>query len=101
MYVHHDIIIPTFSLSTAWLDCLQGREKGNFLAVGSMEPSIEIWDLDVVSEYEYKATFIEYLLSFLYSQIDVVQPCMVLGGILEKKKKGKKVCKSFYVEVQF
>ncbi|XP_072094106.1 uncharacterized protein [Arachis hypogaea] len=69
MYVHHDIIIPTFSLSTAWLDCLQGREKGNFLAVGSMEPSIEIWDLDV---------------------IDVVQPCMVLGGILEKKKKGKK-----------
>ncbi|XP_020962479.1 uncharacterized WD repeat-containing protein C17D11.16 isoform X2 [Arachis ipaensis] len=69
MYVHHDIIIPAFPLSTAWLDCLQGREKGNFLAVGSMEPSIEIWDLDV---------------------IDAVQPCMVLGGISEKKKKGKK-----------
>ncbi|KAL1364755.1 hypothetical protein AAHE18_03G239400 [Arachis hypogaea] len=64
MYVHHDIIIPAFPLSTAWLDCLQGREKENFLAVGSMEPSIEIWDLDV--------------------------PCMVLGGISEKKKKGKK-----------
>ncbi|XP_052114390.1 uncharacterized WD repeat-containing protein C17D11.16-like [Arachis duranensis] len=69
MYVHHDIIIPAFSLSTAWLDCLQGREKGNFLVVGSMEPSIEIWDLDV---------------------IDAVQLCMVLGGISEKKKKGKK-----------
>ncbi|RYR66193.1 hypothetical protein Ahy_A03g012164 isoform B [Arachis hypogaea] len=36
----------------SWLDCLQGREKGNFLAAGSMEPSIEIWDLDVVSEYD-------------------------------------------------
>ncbi|QHO58486.1 putative WD repeat-containing protein [Arachis hypogaea] len=69
MYVHHDIIIPAFPLSTAWLDCLQGREKGNFLVVGSMEPSIEIWDLDV---------------------IDAVQLCMVLGGISEKKKKGKK-----------
>ncbi|KAL1364740.1 hypothetical protein AAHE18_03G238500 [Arachis hypogaea] len=72
MYVHHDIIIPTFLLSTAWLDCLQGREKGNFLAVGSMESSIEIWDLDV---------------------IDVVQPCIVLGGISEKKKGKKKSIK--------
>ncbi|KAL1364745.1 hypothetical protein AAHE18_03G239000 [Arachis hypogaea] len=71
MYVHHDIIIPAFPLSTAWLDCLQGREKGGeyCLFVGSMEPSIEIWDLDV---------------------IDAVQLCMVLGGISEKKKKGKK-----------
>ncbi|KAL4301122.1 hypothetical protein AHAS_Ahas17G0269300 [Arachis hypogaea] len=39
------------------------------LAVSSMELSIKIWDLDV---------------------IDAVQPCMVLGGISEKKK-GKKV----------
>ncbi|XP_057440877.1 uncharacterized WD repeat-containing protein C17D11.16 [Lotus japonicus] len=67
-YTHHDIIIPAFPLCTAWLDCpLKGGEKGNFLAVGSMEPSIEIWDLDVLDE---------------------VQPCVVLGGI-EKKKKGK------------
>ncbi|QHO58490.1 putative WD repeat-containing protein [Arachis hypogaea] len=80
MYVHHDIIIPAFLLSTAWLDCLQGREKGNFLAVGSMEPSIEIWDLDV---------------------IDAVQPCMVLGGISEKKKKGKKICKSFCKSIKY
>ncbi|XP_061345157.1 uncharacterized WD repeat-containing protein C17D11.16-like isoform X2 [Gastrolobium bilobum] len=70
MYIHHDIIIPAFPLCTAWLDCpLKGGERGNFLAVGSMEPSIEIWDLDVIDE---------------------VQPCVVLGGIAEKKKKGKK-----------
>ncbi|XP_027331066.1 uncharacterized WD repeat-containing protein C17D11.16-like isoform X2 [Abrus precatorius] len=70
MYIHHDIIIPAYPLCTAWLDCpLKGGERGNFLAVGSMEPSIEIWDLDVIDE---------------------VQPCVVLGGITEKKKKGKK-----------
>ncbi|MCI05905.1 putative WD repeat-containing protein C17D11.16, partial [Trifolium medium] len=40
---------------------------GNFLAVGSMGPSIEIWDLDVIDE---------------------VEPCVVLGG-KEKRKKGK------------
>nr|UUJ75346.1 WD40 transcription factor [Juglans regia] len=70
MYVHHDIIISADPLCTAWLDCpLKGGEKGNFIAIGSMEPSIEIWDLDIIDE---------------------VQPCVVLGGIAEKKGKGKK-----------
>ncbi|KAG5514459.1 hypothetical protein RHGRI_035759 [Rhododendron griersonianum] len=70
MYVHHDIIIPAFPLCLAWLDCpIKGGEKGNFIAVGSMEPSIEIWDLDIMDE---------------------VQPSVVLGGIVEKKKKKKK-----------
>lgn len=70
LYVHHDIIISAFPLCTAWLDCpLKGGEKGNFIAVGSMEPSVEIWDLDVIDE---------------------VEPSLVLGGIVEKKKKGKK-----------
>ncbi|PRQ47519.1 putative transcription factor WD40-like family [Rosa chinensis] len=72
VYVHHDIIISAFPLCTAWLDCpLKGGDKGNFIAVGLMgEPTIEIWDLDIIDE---------------------VQPCVVLGGIAEKKKKkGKK-----------
>ncbi|XP_020234337.1 uncharacterized WD repeat-containing protein C17D11.16 [Cajanus cajan] len=70
MYSHHNIILPAFPLCTAWLDSpLKGGERGNFIAVGSMEPSIEIWDLDVIDE---------------------VQPCLVLGGFEEKKKKGKK-----------
>eukprot|EP00268_Persea_americana_P054488 TRINITY_DN623_c1_g2_i1.p1 TRINITY_DN623_c1_g2~~TRINITY_DN623_c1_g2_i1.p1 ORF type:complete len:494 (+),score=128.88 TRINITY_DN623_c1_g2_i1:90-1571(+) len=69
MYVHHDIILPAFPLCTTWIDCnLKGGDKGNFIAVGSMEPSIEIWDLDLIDE---------------------VQPFMSLGGI-SKKKKGKK-----------
>ncbi|XP_010550430.1 PREDICTED: periodic tryptophan protein 1 homolog [Tarenaya hassleriana] len=70
MFVHHDIILPEFPLCTAWLDCpLKGGEKGNFIAIGSMGPSIEIWDLDIVDE---------------------VLPCVELGGIVEKKKKSKK-----------
>nr|POF27402.1 periodic tryptophan protein 1 like [Quercus suber] len=71
MYVHHDIIISANPLCTAWLDCpLKGGEKGNFIAVGSMEPSIEIWDLDIIDE---------------------VQPCVVLGGIAERKEKKNKI----------
>ncbi|GER55355.1 transducin/WD40 repeat-like superfamily protein [Striga asiatica] len=70
MYVHHDIVIPAFPLCTAWLGCpLKGGDKGNFIAIGSMEPTIEIWDLDIIDE---------------------VQPSATLGGIIEKKRKGKK-----------
>ncbi|KAL2894604.1 Periodic tryptophan protein 1-like protein [Bienertia sinuspersici] len=70
LYVHHDIIISAFPLCTAWLDCpLKGGERGNFIAVGSMEPSIEIWDLDIIDE---------------------VEPSLVLGGIVKKKKKSIK-----------
>ncbi|GAA0187229.1 chromatin/chromatin-binding, or -regulatory protein [Lithospermum erythrorhizon] len=70
MYTHHDIILPAFPLCTAWLDCpLKDGDKGNFIAVGSMDPAIEIWDLDVMDE---------------------VQPTTTLGGAVEKKKKGKK-----------
>ncbi|XP_073143509.1 uncharacterized protein [Henckelia pumila] len=73
MYVHHDIVIPAFPLCTAWLDCpIKGGEKGNLIAVGSMEPAIEIWDLDIM---------------------DAVQPSAVLGGIVEKKKAKKKSVK--------
>ncbi|GMY22611.1 periodic tryptophan protein 1 homolog [Fagus crenata] len=82
VYVHHDIIISANPLCTAWLDCpLEGGEKvaksflyvvreWNLIAVGSMEPSIKIWDLDIIDE---------------------VQPCVVLGGIAERKEKKKKV----------
>eukprot|EP00262_Sarcandra_glabra_P006546 TRINITY_DN18883_c0_g1_i1.p1 TRINITY_DN18883_c0_g1~~TRINITY_DN18883_c0_g1_i1.p1 ORF type:complete len:523 (+),score=124.44 TRINITY_DN18883_c0_g1_i1:86-1570(+) len=70
MYVHHDIMLPAFPLCTAWLDCnLKNEDKGNFIAVGSMEPAIELWDLDLLDE---------------------VQPFMVLGGVSKKKRKGKK-----------
>lgn len=69
MYVHHVIVIPAFPLCTAWLDCpIKGGEKGNFIAVGSMEPAIEIWDLDM----------------------DEVQPSATLGGVVERRKRERR-----------
>ncbi|CAI7642026.1 unnamed protein product [Penicillium palitans] len=53
LYVHHDIMLPGIPLCTEWLDIPvgknpEGRTQGNFVAIGTMEPDIEIWDLDVV-----------------------------------------------------
>jgi len=52
-----------FPLSLAWLDCppgaAAGEARGNFVAVGTMMPAIELWDLDV---------------------LDASEPVMVLGG---------------------
>lgn len=76
MYVHHDIMLPAFPLCLSWLDCNpKGEGQGNYVAIGTMQPEIEIWDLDVV---------------------DSVEPVSVLGGALaggetsKKKKKSKK-----------
>ncbi|KAJ5068754.1 periodic tryptophan protein [Anaeramoeba ignava] len=72
-YVHHDIILPTFPLSLAWLNSapdsyLKERsiESGNFVAVGTFDPTIEIWDLDI---------------------LDAEAPIAMLGGLSEKPRK--------------
>ncbi|GAQ88972.1 hypothetical protein KFL_004750010 [Klebsormidium nitens] len=91
LYVHHDIMLPAFPLALAWMDCNPAAtaadpaaSKGNMVAVGTLMPEIEIWDLDV---------------------LDAVEPVQTLGGYEEegtaaedeptsedgkKKKKSKK-----------
>jgi periodic tryptophan protein 1 len=66
LYVHHDIMLPTYPLSIAWTDSLPGRVqgKGSFVAIGTFDPAIEIWDLDVV---------------------DALQPTAVLGGLVNEE----------------
>lgn len=61
LYVHHAVMLPAFPLALAWLDVDPSgrRERGNFAAVASFEPGIEIWDMDV---------------------LDVVEPVATLGG---------------------
>lgn len=56
MYVHHDVMLPAFPLSLAWVGCdiksPSASEKGNLVAVGAMQPAIEIWDLDEIERVE-------------------------------------------------
>ncbi|KAG8527023.1 uncharacterized protein KY384_008452 [Bacidia gigantensis] len=56
LYVHHDIMLPAIPLCVEWLDLPVGKgitsmddnSRGNFAAVGTMDPDIELWDLDTI-----------------------------------------------------
>ena len=54
LYVHHDIMLPAIPLCVEWLDLPIGKgssepsSTGNFVAVGTFDPDIEIWDLDTI-----------------------------------------------------
>ncbi|MCJ1306555.1 hypothetical protein MMC25_000198 [Agyrium rufum] len=58
LYVHHDIMLPAIPLCVEWLDVPVGSSpdglpfdqtrQANFVAVGTFDPNIEIWDLDTV-----------------------------------------------------
>mmetsp|Transcript_33582 Transcript_33582/g.54409 ORF Transcript_33582/g.54409 Transcript_33582/m.54409 type:complete len:547 (-) Transcript_33582:262-1902(-) len=61
LYVHHDILLPAFPLALAWTDVSLNADtpKGSYVIVGSFQPGIEIWNLDM---------------------LDAVEPSAVLGG---------------------
>ncbi|PWN53313.1 WD40 repeat-like protein [Violaceomyces palustris] len=63
LYVHHDLMLPSFPLCLEWLDYTpapfdadqngsssssNAGRLGSFVAVGTMDPEIEIWSMDVV-----------------------------------------------------
>ncbi len=53
LYIHHDIMLPAIPLCVEWINVPVGKEaekrkEGNFVAVGTMSPEIEVWDLDLV-----------------------------------------------------
>lgn len=69
-YVHHDILLEAFPLAIEWLDFdpEDTSKPVNFVAVGTMEPHIDIWDLDLV---------------------DTLEPVVSLGRRKKKKSKQK------------
>lgn len=69
--MHHDLTLPDFPLCVEWMDCPpsaaaaattagQAAAVGSYAAVGTFNPAIEIWDLDV---------------------LDTMEPVAVLGGV--------------------
>ncbi|KAF8969152.1 WD40 repeat-like protein [Flammula alnicola] len=61
LYAHHDLMLPNFPLCLEWLDYPPASSSsnstpgpnqksgfGNYIAVGTLDPEIEIWSLDVI-----------------------------------------------------
>lgn len=58
LFVHHDLMLPNFPLCLEWLDFPPATSSsainsntsgfGNYIAVGTLDPEIEIWSLDVL-----------------------------------------------------
>lgn len=59
LYAHHDLMLPNFPLCLEWLNFHPASssspstnptrsEFGNYIAVGTLDPEIEIWSLDVL-----------------------------------------------------
>lgn len=67
MYVHHDVMLPNFPLCLEWVgyDFNETGGMGNFVAIGTFDPEIELWDADL---------------------IDAVYPTAILEGYKKPKK---------------
>eukprot|EP01112_Ceratiomyxa_fruticulosa_P007481 TRINITY_DN1947_c0_g1_i1.p1 TRINITY_DN1947_c0_g1~~TRINITY_DN1947_c0_g1_i1.p1 ORF type:complete len:567 (-),score=161.96 TRINITY_DN1947_c0_g1_i1:53-1753(-) len=75
LFMHHDIVLPTFPLTVAWMDYpFSGKEdRENHIAVGTFDPGIEIWNLD---------------------NLNPIEPQLILGGpeeVEDSLKKPKKI----------
>jgi periodic tryptophan protein 1 len=89
LYVHHDILLPAIPLCVEWLDLPVQKQdvakdsQANFVAVGTMDPDIEVWDLDTVD--------------CLYPNAILGQGGQAEGG-KKKKKKAKKANDEYHVD---
>jgi len=55
LYCHHDTILSSCPLAIEWIGYDPGEtgsSAANLVAIGSMTPNIELWDLDVVNTVE-------------------------------------------------
>jgi len=90
LYVHHDLLLPEFPLCLTWLDFHPKEEgnKGNLVAVGTFQPRIEIWDLDIIDPLEPVVT-----LGGFREDISSTPDVSTNGAGGKKKKKKKQALK--------
>ncbi|KAL6937816.1 hypothetical protein ACO0RG_004340 [Hanseniaspora osmophila] len=60
LYMHHDVMLPAFPLCVEWINYKPNPNSeeiannsdnlGNFAAIGTFDPNIEIWNLDCVEK---------------------------------------------------
>lgn len=84
LYVHHDMMLPAIPLCLEWLNVSAGAAlsdkcgRGNFVAIGTTLPDIEIWNLDIV---------------------DCMLPDAILGaGAIKAPRKKKRTNEAYHVE---
>jgi len=98
LYVHHDIMLPAIPLAVEWLDVAVGNgsesrkdQKANFVAVGTMDPDIELWDLDTIDCMYPNAILGQ-------SGQEASNPLTAAASSKKKKKKSKKANDNFHVD---
>jgi periodic tryptophan protein 1 len=87
IFVHHDVMLPDFALSQAWIGANPGKptpEKGNFVAVTTAAPMIEVWNLDILNAMEPA-----FVLGGAHMAAEVDQAGDRAGKKGKKGKKGK------------
>ncbi|KAF2224945.1 WD40-repeat-containing domain protein [Elsinoe ampelina] len=99
LYVHHDIMLPAIPLAVEWINMPVNRKvpagmsapsKANFVAIGTMDPDIEIWDLDLVDSMYPNA-----VLGAPDSNANIPT---ALAGPKKKKKKSKAANSTHHVD---
>lgn len=90
LYVHHDVMLPAIPLCVEWMNIKpnENGEAGNFAAVGTMDPDVELWDLDIVD-----CMYPSAILGQGSPDVPGAEPLMK-----KKKKKSKKANDSYHVD---
>lgn len=93
LYVHHDVMLPAVPLCVEWVNARPNKtgERGNFAAVGTMDPDIELWDLDVVDGMYPTAVLGQS------SQTAAETPSDLINK-KKKRKKSKKANSAYHVD---
>lgn len=102
LYVHHDIMLPAIPLAVEWINMpisksdapARSDNKGNVVAIGTMDPDIEIWDLDIVDCMYPNAVLGESSHHDAPTAAAPADPTQKR----KKKKKSKKVNDAFHVD---